>query len=135
MPSTVEAEETIQVGHEIVVASRSPTAEFEVVFEDDGTTGYFYGVDSSSKEIQILDAMHIYNVASVVDKARPSLVQVAWSEDGLKAALFINGYAHAVFDFAATRGYCRTNFPPPSGTGTWTAFDHEWSDSALDLFG
>jgi hypothetical protein len=135
MPSTVEAEETIQVGQEIVVASGSPTTEFEVVFEDDGTTGYFYGVDTSSKEIQILDAMHIYNVASVVDKDSPSLVQVAWSGDGLKAALFINGFAHAVFDFAVKRGYCRTNFPSPSGTGEWTTFDHKWSDSALDLFG
>src|SRR5512141_353264 len=98
MPSTVEVEETIQVGHEIVVASVSPAAEFAVFFEDEGTTGYFYGVDTSSEQILILDAIHVYNVASVVDKDRPSLVQIAWSEDGLKAALFVNEYAHAVFD-------------------------------------
>lgn len=133
MPSTIGAEETIQVGKESFVGSDSPTTHFGVFFEDDGTTGYFYGLDTAAEEHQILDAMHIYNVASVVDKARPSLVQVAWSEDGLKAALLINGYAHAVCDFAGKRGYCRTNFPPPSQT--WAGFDHEWADSALDLFG
>src|SRR5260221_3728612 len=111
MPSTIEAEETFTVGQETFVPSESPTSQFGVVFEDEGDTGYFYGLDLSRETNQIVDALHIYNVASVVDKEKPSVAQIAWSDDGLKAALFINGYAHAVFDFADKRGYCRTNLP------------------------
>ena len=133
MLSMIEAEETIQVGHETVVPSKSPITQYGVVFEDDGETGYFYGLDTTRNEHnQILDALHIYNVRSVIDKEKPSLVQVVWSEDGLKAALYINGYAHAVFDFAAKRGYCRSNFPAPNEE--WTSFGKEWSDAALETF-
>jgi hypothetical protein len=133
MPSTLEAEETIQVGHETLVSCNSPVTNFGVFFEDDGETGYFYGLDTLLNEgDQILDALHIYNVRSVVDKEKPSLVQIVWSEDGLKAALYINDYPHAVFDFAARRGYCRTNFPSPNEK--WTNFDKEWSDAAIDSF-
>ena len=132
MPGTIEAEETFNPGKEIVLQSPSPTAHYAVVFEDDGDTGYFYGLDHSREGNPIVDAMHIYNVASVVDKEKPSLAEIGWSQDGLKAALLINGYPHAVFDFSAKRGYCRTNFPPPDSK--WTSFSHEWSDSALDLF-
>ena len=133
MPSTIEAEETIQVGHETVVPSPSPITKYAVVFEDDGETGYFYGLDTSRNDHnQILDALNIYNVHSVIDKDKPSLIQIVWSEDGLKAALFINGYAHAVFDFAAKRGYCRSNFPPPNEE--WTSFGKEWSDAVLESF-
>jgi hypothetical protein len=46
--------------------------------------------------------------------------------------LTINGRAHAVFDFAAKRGYCRTGFPPPSKR--WSAEGHAWDDAALRLF-
>ena len=103
-----------------------------VFFEDDGDTGYFYDLDTCAESNQILDALHIYNVVSVVDKEKPSLAQIEWSEDGLRAPLFINGYAHAVFDFAGKRGYCRTNFPSPEKK--WTSFGHEWSNAALDSF-
>ncbi|HJY28378.1 MAG TPA: DUF2251 domain-containing protein [Pyrinomonadaceae bacterium] len=133
MPATIEAEETIRVGHETLVVSTSPITEYGVVFEDDGETGYFYGLDTSRNEgKQILDALHIYNVRSVIDKEKPSQVQIAWSEDGLKAALYINGYPHAVFDFAGKRGYCRSNFPSPNEE--WTTFGKEWSDAVLESF-
>jgi len=132
MPSTIEAEETFLVGDETFVGSKSPTTQYAVFFEDDGDTGYFYGLDTSIETNQILDALHIYNVAAVVDKEKPSVAQIEWSEDGLKAALFINGYAHAVIDFADKRAYCRTNFPLPEEK--WTSFGHEWSDTALESF-
>jgi len=132
MPSTIETEETFMVGQETFVPSESPTSQYGVVFEDEGDTGYFYGLDLSRETNQIVDALHIYNVASVVDKEKPSVAQIAWSDDGLKAALFINGFAHAVFDFADKRGYCRTNFP--SADKKWSSYGHEWSDAALDLF-
>jgi hypothetical protein len=76
--------------------------------------------------------MHIYDVAQVVDRDKPSLVQLVWSGDGLKAALVINRYPHAVFDFEARRGFCRTGFPPPNPN--WCTNDHAWDDMALELF-
>ena len=72
------------------------------------------------------------NVGWVIDKEKPSRLQVLWTEDGLKAALYINSYAHAVFDFAARRGYCRSNFPTPNEE--WTSFGKEWSDAVLESF-
>jgi hypothetical protein len=71
-------------------------------------------------------------VKSVADKEKPSLVQVVWSEDGLKAALLINNYPHAVFDFGARRGWCRTGFPPPDGK--WSITGHDWDDRVVELF-
>ena len=132
MPTTLGAEQSFFVGEETFVSSKSPDNNYGVFFEDDGDTGYFYCMDLSRETNQILDAMHIYNVASVVDKHKPSTARIEWSDDGLKSALFINDYAHAVFDFAGRRGYCRTNFPSPNAK--WTSFGHEWSDSALEWF-
>jgi hypothetical protein len=126
------AEETVTVGQPTVVEGPSPRAPFGVVFEDEGTTGYLYGLDLSCEDKPIIDALHIYNVDQVVDRDKPSLVQLVWSRDGLKAALLINKYPHAVFDFEARRGYCRTGFPPPFRK--WTEFDHAWDDKAIDLF-
>lgn len=105
--------------------------QYSVVFEDDGESGYFSACDTS-RENYIVNAMQIYNANDVIDKHLPSQV-IAWSEDGLKAGLFINRYPHAVFDFKAKRGYCRTNFPPPSNE--WSEFheNHEWDGRAIDL--
>ena len=82
-------------GQELVLESFFEQSPYGVVFEDDCGTGYFYAVH---QEEGILDALHIYNV-----------------EDLGLAALDINGYIHAVFDFAAHAGYCRNAFPEASG--------------------
>lgn len=132
MPVQLVAEETFTVGKPIVIEGPSPCADLGVVFEDDSTTGYLYGLDFSRQEDPIVDAMHIYNVAQVVDRDKPSVVQLVWSTDGRQAALLINQYPHAVFDFEAKRGYCRTGFPPANST--WTDHDHAWDDQALELF-
>lgn len=132
MEPGVAAEQTIHVGKETVVESPSPSTQFAVVFEDDGETGYFYGLDTKRQDNPIVDALHIYNVANVTDKDIPSKIQIVWSADGLKSALIINRYPHAVFDFEAKRAYCRTGFPPPSKT--WTKHSHDWDDRAMDLF-
>lgn len=128
----IYAETQFTVGAETVLESGSPENSFMVVFEDDGDTGYFYGLDSSRDGNPILDALHIYNVANVTDKHLPSNVQIVWSGDGNKSLLLINGYPHAAFNFVAKRGYCRTNFPPPDKK--WTQYSHEWSDGVLELF-
>jgi hypothetical protein len=79
-----------------------------------------YGLDQQSAENPIQQALHIYNVQNVTDRAKESTVVLTWSADGQKACLLLNNYPHAVFDFEAKRGYCRTNFPPP---GDWSAHD------------
>jgi hypothetical protein len=132
MAADIVAEATIIAGQPIAIEGPSQRVAFGVVFEDDGTTGYLYGLDFSREENSIVDAMQIYDVAEVSDRDKPSLVQLVWSSDGLKAALMINRYPHAIFDFESRRGYCRTGFPPSDRK--WTALDHSWDEKAVDLF-
>ena len=126
-------EHTFQPGDKSFAAEDSSKGQYSAVFEDDGETGYFYAVDLTRPDKMILDAVHIYNVGTVVDKDRPSTLAIVWSEDGLKCALLINDYAHAAFDFAERRGFCRTNFPnsPNREEGCWSQPDHRWSDDAV----
>jgi hypothetical protein len=132
MPVQFVANETITVGKPITVEGPSPHTQFGAVFEDDGETGYFYGLDFSRKENPIVDAMHIYNVAEISDRHKPSVIKILWSQDGMKAALLVNDYPHAIFDFESKRGYCRTGFPSPDRK--WTKHDHTWDDEAIGLF-
>ena len=117
-------------------ASDSPSAHYSAVFEDDGDTGYFYAYDrGTSGGGAILDACHIYNVRSVVDREVPSEVSVIWTPDGLKAALLLNGQPHSVLDFAARRGYCRSNWPAPKGPWRSAASTRApWNEAPLAAF-
>jgi hypothetical protein len=133
MPVQLAAEQTITVRDKVVVEGPSPSQPFGVVFEDDGETGYLYGLDFSRQDNPIVDALQIYNVQQLSDPHKPSQVQLVWSSDGLKAALLINRYPHAIFDFAARCGYCRTGFPPPMHTG-FSKDGHAWDDAAQELF-
>ena len=125
-------EQIFEVGNEVVIQLDSPDGRFSAVFEDDGETGYFYALDLAQTGDMIVDAVQIYNVANIADRACPSALLIVWSEDGSKCGLLINGYPHAVFDFTARRGYCRTNFPnfPPSKSTSWSS-DHQWSNDAI----
>jgi hypothetical protein len=116
-------------GKEAWYASDSPTGQFTAVFEDDGDTGYFYAHDRANGA-RVLDAVHIYNVSSVVDKDRESIAEIVWTPDGLKAALSINDYPQAIIDFAERRSYCRTGFPSPAPD--WNR--GVWSEELVDLF-
>ena len=129
MPS-IGLEEEIQIGNEVVLSSDASTSKYGVVFEDDGTVGYLYAIELRGENYDILDAMHIYNVASVVDRDKASTIQILWSDDGLKAALLINDYPHAVVDYANHQGFCRNNFPLPGPN--WTR--PEWSDQIFEHF-
>src|SRR5262249_10409646 len=66
MPPAVVARETIRVGTPVVIDGSAPASGYSAVFEDDGATGYFYGLDRSHNGNPILDALHVYNVDSVV---------------------------------------------------------------------
>jgi hypothetical protein len=132
MRADLVAEQMITVGEPVVVEAPSPKSRYSVVFEDDGDTAYLYGLDHSQKKDPIVDALHIYDAENVTDRSILSKLQLVWSKDGVKAALLINGYPHAIFNFKDQRGYCRTGFPSPSKT--WSAEGHAWDDEALELF-
>lgn len=106
----LDLEEILTVGEGVFFESGSPTLPFAIVFEDDTVTGYFYAVERKDNLI-ILDALHIYNVNDVIDKHKPSKVQIVWTVDGNIATLLINNYCHAIFDFVRKAGYCRNGFP------------------------
>lgn len=107
----VYEERTLIVGQNTFVDSLAESNN-GVVFEDSGETGYFYAVERKG-DLKILDALHIYNVADVIDKDKPSLLKILWTEDLNRAFLSINNYYHAAFDFKNRAGYCRTGFPAP----------------------
>jgi hypothetical protein len=62
-------------------ASDAPGGRFSAVFEDDGDTGYFYGLDML-REAQgvnpIVDALHIYDAAAVVDREAYYPIEIRW---------------------------------------------------------
>lgn len=131
MPSKIYLRDTLHIGIPKVYECPAPSTAFMVVFEDDGETGYLYGLDGSRADQPILDALHIYNVSGVTDKDSPATVEIAWTDDGLKVCLIINRYPHAIFDFEAKRAYCRNNFPPPDPAFTTS---HQWDENVLELF-
>src|ERR1700735_2852783 len=88
------------------LSSDSPAVPWTVVFEDEGIAGYFYACDRSQEthDNSILDAMLIYNVEALaksdVQLERPTgerIASVEWSRDGLKAVLYLDGFAQALF--------------------------------------
>jgi hypothetical protein len=107
--------------------------------------GYFYACDRSreTQEESILDAMLIYNVsalaASDAELQRPGPERIAtvdWSRDGLKAVLYLDGVAQALFDFGTRCGYCRMNFPNfmAERGDMWRKDSHAWSEGAMREF-
>ena len=103
-----------RAGQEAVLQADAPKGRYSVVFEDDGETGYFYGLDltgAASADNPIVDALHLYNVSAAA-AAGSCRVEIRWAEDRNRAGLFIDGGCHAVFDFDDTRAVCRTGFPP-----------------------
>lgn len=112
----IHTEAAFVIGQDTFVESTADNKN-AVVFEDNGETGYFYAVDNID-EVQVLDALHIYNVDNIIDKHIPSLMRILWTGDYSKAFLSINDYYHAVFDFKNRAGYCRNNFP--ENNSGWT---------------
>lgn len=120
------------------LASDSRVPPWTVVFEDEGTAAYFYACDRGHAHMEdsILDAVLVYNVSKLGEPERDYLAAVEWSADGTRAALYLDGNAQAIFDFAAHRGYSRTNFPnfQDGSNALWPRASHEWSDAMLEAF-
>ncbi len=124
-------EHEFDVGTPATFESHAPTGPFGVGFEDDGETGYVYGVKRRLlRAPEVLDALHLYNVAAVRDRDRPHRLEVRWSRDGMRAAVLLNGYVHAAFAFAEQRAACMTAFPPPS---SWCRSSHEWDPTLVEF--
>jgi hypothetical protein len=122
-------DQTFTVGQDTFIDSTADNGN-TVVFEDNEETGYFYAVDRNDN-LNVLDALHIYNVADVVDKAMPSKIKVLWTQDFMKSVLSINNYYHAIFDFKARAGYCRNGFP--NSKSSWTLIDERvLTDELID---
>jgi hypothetical protein len=130
MPVIIDQVEEGRAGDERLLGSESEDGRAAVVFEDDGETGYFYACGSVNGPI--LDALHIYNVASVVDRDRPSEYKIGWSPSGRQAILLINGQPHAVFDFDREKGWCRSGFPPSNEK--WSLDGHDWDEACVGYF-
>jgi hypothetical protein len=107
-------EETFKVGHNTFFNSISPTSLFGVTFEDDLETGYFYAVDTESA-LQVLDALHIYNVVDIIDNDKSSKIQIAWSDNGQIASLLINNYCYAILILTPKQVIAETGFPESKG--------------------
>jgi hypothetical protein len=120
----------LKIGEAAIAISESVSRRLATVFEDDGDTGYFYAMDLR-RDRRIVDAVHIYNVSSVIDPQLESEVEILWSTDGWKSLLRINGYPHAFFDFSEKRGCCRTGFP--TAASGWHR--QPWDDAFVDIFG
>jgi hypothetical protein len=129
MPVVVAAIEHRRPGDEIVLRSVAFVGGATVVFEDDGETGTLYARASAGGPI--LDALHIYNVEDVADRARPAEYKIGWSPTGRQAILLIDGGVHAVFDFDREKGWCRAAF---SSDASWSLEGHQWDDACLAHF-
>ena len=120
----------LHVGMPTVIEAFADRSPYAAVFEDDGDYAYFYGLDTRLERQPVVDFVYVYNVAEMPRRYEPRDVEIVWSPDQLRAALLINGYAHAAFDFAAKRAYCRSNFPSRS---SWSSGGHAWDDAAVDF--
>ncbi|MBX7167762.1 MAG: DUF2251 domain-containing protein [Pirellulales bacterium] len=131
MPVHVALETALTIGKKTTVQGPWKTPPRGVVFEDDGQAGYFYAVEHrASGERKMLDAVQIYEARSVPAAERDVRLKLVWSLDGNKAALMINDFTHAVFDFHLHRGYSRQHYGKTPGR--WSTYDHRWDEQALD---
>lgn len=120
---------TLTIGEDTFISSEVDLSR-AVVFEDNEETGYFYAIRRENG-MEILDALHIYDVASIVDKHIPSTLKILWTEDKLKVFLSINNYYHAAFDFRNQAGYCRNAFP--NSRSPWTKVEErELTDQLIE---
>ena len=104
-----------RIGDKFILQLDAPSRLLTVVFEDDGDTGYFYALaPTPSGELELLDALHVYNAEADL-RGTDIRLELAWSADGARAGLRVNAALWALFDFEAERGWSRSNFPPPAG--------------------
>lgn len=119
--------------------SQSLTGRWAVVFEDEGPAGYCYACDRSLGEDEegIIDAMLIYNGASLENRGTERIASVQWSRDGHRALLYLDGTPQAYLDFVARESCCRMDFPnflDASDNNLWRRSSHAWSEELVKRF-
>jgi hypothetical protein len=122
----VQVVKQVQIGVPIVVKAVPKENRYGVVFEDDGNTGYLYGLDQAQRDMPIVDALHIYNVVEP-RRGHNITVKIVWNADHTGAILFVQDSPQAVFDFARSQMCCRTGFPPTGESGWYVS--HDWDDA------
>jgi len=106
-------EKRIVIGNDCFIDVVSPHYPNAVVFEDDGETGFFYILDRSKSENQIIDAIHIYDVLRLrKEGTEEAVVKIAWSDDGMRACLYLDDWLQAEYDYTLGKGRSRSGFPP-----------------------
>ena len=115
----------IRLGESVVVDATPDGSRYGVFFEDDGETGYLYGLDHAREEMPIVDAMMIYQI-SESSRGREISLEIVWNASNTGATLLADGYPQAVFDFDRSQACCRSGFPGPIRTG-W-GVPHEWDN-------
>ena len=123
-----------RAGAAAVLQADAPGGGYAVVFEDDGETGYLYGLNltgAGPADNLIVDALHLYNVSAMDHRQRAYTIEIHWAADRNRAGLFIGEVCQAVFDFDENRAVCRTGFPPARGDFSCT---HEWDESLASGF-
>lgn len=56
-------------------------------------------IDVSTSDLSILNALEIYDVSAFKVEDRVRKLEIAWTDDGLLAALIIDASVEAVYDF------------------------------------
>ncbi len=120
--------ESVYLGSSFQIKSERPLGRYEVVFEDDGLTGYFYPLDNEKIGNPIITVFGIYQSDSPDDTSVK--ITVLWDDDATKIALLINGVAQAYFNFSQYKGTCKTEFCPLK---TDTGF-YDWNEHFMDYF-
>jgi len=124
-------DQVTRIGDKLVLQMDAPSHEVSVVFEDDGDTGYFYALaPAASGQLELLDALHIYNAEADL-RGTDIRVEIEWSSDSQRAGLRVNASLWALFDFAAQAGWCRSNFPPPAGKWRMGEERPAWDDALV----
>ena len=130
MTIQIVIEKEFRIGRPSAIKGPAPQGSFLAVLEDDGSTGYFYALDTA-KEQPFQDGMLIYTIDTADDK--PYVARIGWSSDSTKVILTINDYPNAIFDFTAQEGCCRTGYPEKLGPG-WSLRGHTWREDMLSHF-
>ena len=119
------------IGSKFVLQVDAPSREVTVVFEDDGDTGYLYALAPlASGELELLDALHIYNAEADL-RGSDIRLELTWSDDSKLAGLCLNASLWALLDFGAQTGWTRSNFPPPAGRWRMSEARPDWDDSLV----
>ena len=120
-----------RIGEKLVLQVDAPSRRVTVVFEDDGDTGYFYALAPlASGELELLDALHVYNAEADL-RGKDVRLELVWSEDSKLAGLRVNASLWTLFDFTAETGWSRSNFPPPAGRWRMGEERPDWDDALI----